>query len=142
MSMGKIGDELILGMENAVAHARGTKRAARETVVAVAIPARVDVAGIRRKLGLSQEAFARLVGARATMACASNRSAIGLILAACPAMAARETLILIQSTRTYHNSPPSSDTPVAIPHWCLAAVSQRFAGFMRLCRSNAWVALL
>jgi len=60
--MSKIGDELILGMENAVAHARGKKRAARETVVPVSIPDRVNVAGIRRKLGLSQEVFALRFG--------------------------------------------------------------------------------
>jgi putative transcriptional regulator len=56
-AMSKIGDELIQGMENAVAHARGRKHA-HETVVAVAIPNRVDVGRIRRKLGLSQERFA------------------------------------------------------------------------------------
>ena len=56
--MSQIGDELILGMENAVAHARGRKRAVRERVVQVAVPQRVDVARIRRKLGLSQERFA------------------------------------------------------------------------------------
>jgi putative transcriptional regulator len=52
----KVGDELIQGMENAVAHARGVKPAARET--AAAVPAEVNVAAIRRKLGLTQEAFA------------------------------------------------------------------------------------
>jgi putative transcriptional regulator len=60
--MSKIGDELILGMENAVAHVRGRKQAARETVVPVTIPATVDVAGIRKKLGLSQELFAMRFG--------------------------------------------------------------------------------
>jgi putative transcriptional regulator len=57
-----VGDELIEGMENAVAHAEGRKRARRETVVRVQIPDRVDVAGIRRKLGLSQAAFAARYG--------------------------------------------------------------------------------
>jgi putative transcriptional regulator len=56
--MSKIGDELVLGMENALAHVRGTKRAARETVVPVSIPEAVDVAGIRRRLGFTQEVFA------------------------------------------------------------------------------------
>jgi putative transcriptional regulator len=56
--MNKIGEDLILGMENAVAHARGRKRATRETVVPVAIPDTVDVARIRKRLGLSQELFA------------------------------------------------------------------------------------
>ncbi len=60
--MSDIGDELILGMENAVAHARGLKRAARETAVRVTIPDRVDVARIRRKLGMSQRQFAAQFG--------------------------------------------------------------------------------
>jgi putative transcriptional regulator len=60
--MSKIGDELILGMENAVAHARGLKGAARETVIPVTIPDKVDVARIRKKLGLTQEAFALRFG--------------------------------------------------------------------------------
>jgi putative transcriptional regulator len=60
--MSKVGEELILGMENAVAHARGQKRAARETVVPVIIPATVDVAGIRKRLGFSQEIFAMRFG--------------------------------------------------------------------------------
>jgi putative transcriptional regulator len=57
-----VGSELIQGMENAVAHARGKKRASRETVVAVRIPARVNVGRIRRKLGLSQAVFAARFG--------------------------------------------------------------------------------
>ena len=57
-----IGDELIVGMENAVAHARGEKPGARETAVRVIIPAQVDVASIRRKLGLTQERFAEQFG--------------------------------------------------------------------------------
>jgi putative transcriptional regulator len=60
--MGDIGDELIRGMKNALAHARGRKRATRETVVAVSVPKRVDVARIRRKLRMSQEAFALRYG--------------------------------------------------------------------------------
>lgn len=60
--MRKIGEELILGMENAVAHARGQKRASRETVVPVTIPPTVDVAGIRKRLGFSQEIFALRFG--------------------------------------------------------------------------------
>jgi len=60
--MSKIGNELIEGMENAVAHARGLKPASRETIVRVSIPETVDVADIRGKLGLSQEAFARRFG--------------------------------------------------------------------------------
>jgi putative transcriptional regulator len=60
--MSDIGDDLIRGMENALAHARGKKRAARKTVVAVLIPKRVDVARIRRKLHMSQESFAKRYG--------------------------------------------------------------------------------
>lgn len=60
--MTKIGDELIEGMENALAHARGRGRAARETVIRVRIPDRVDVARIRRRLGLTQQAFALRFG--------------------------------------------------------------------------------
>lgn len=58
--MTKVGDDLILGMENALAHARGRKKAARETVVA--IPETVDVGAIRRKLSLSQSEFAVCFG--------------------------------------------------------------------------------
>jgi len=57
-----IGDELIQGMENAVAHVEGRKRAKRETVVAVRIPERVDVRAIRQKLGLTQQEFAARFG--------------------------------------------------------------------------------
>ena len=54
------GNDLIKGMRNALAHARGTKAAARETTVTV--PAKVNVAAIRRKVGLSQQAFALRFG--------------------------------------------------------------------------------
>jgi putative transcriptional regulator len=60
--MSNVGDELVRGMKNALAHARGRKRATRETVVAVSVPKRVDVARIRRKLRMSQEAFALRYG--------------------------------------------------------------------------------
>ena len=60
--MTNLGDELISGMENAVAHARGLTKADRETVVPVSIPDKVDVARIREKLGLTQEAFALRFG--------------------------------------------------------------------------------
>lgn len=60
--MRNVGDDLIKGMENAIAHARGTKRAQRETEVAVAIPEHVDVASIRRKLHMSQAQFALRYG--------------------------------------------------------------------------------
>lgn len=57
--MNDVGDEPI--PENVIAQARGKKRAGRETV-AVSIPERVDVAGIRRKLNMSQEVFALRYG--------------------------------------------------------------------------------
>lgn len=60
--MTKVGDELIQGMENAVAHARGRKRIARKTVVAVTVPDAVDVRRIRRKLRMTQEEFALRYG--------------------------------------------------------------------------------
>jgi hypothetical protein len=58
--MSDIGDDLIRGMENAPAHARGKKRAARETLVAILISKRVAVAPIRRKLPISQDSFEAL----------------------------------------------------------------------------------
>jgi putative transcriptional regulator len=57
-----IGSELIAGMENALAHARGRKRAARESVIRVRVPERIDVAALRRRLGMSQAAFAARFG--------------------------------------------------------------------------------
>jgi putative transcriptional regulator len=60
--MRNVGDDLIKGMENALADVRGTKRAARETTVAVAIPERIDVAAIRQKLRMTQAQFALRYG--------------------------------------------------------------------------------
>ena len=57
-----IGSELIVGMENALAHARGRKRAARETLIRVRVPENIDVAALRRRLGMSQAAFAARFG--------------------------------------------------------------------------------
>jgi putative transcriptional regulator len=57
-----VGSELIRGMENALAHARGRKRATRETTIAVRVPKQIDVGRIRRKLGMSQAAFAARFG--------------------------------------------------------------------------------
>lgn len=57
-----IGSELIAGMENALAHARGRKRAARETVVRAHVPEQIDVAALRRRLGMSQAVFAARFG--------------------------------------------------------------------------------
>jgi putative transcriptional regulator len=60
--MSKFGDDLILGMENALAYARSEKPAARETVVPVTVPDTVDVRAIRRKLGCTQADFALRFG--------------------------------------------------------------------------------
>ncbi len=57
-----VGSELILGMENSVAHARGRKRAARMTTIRVHVPSKINVGAIRRKLGMSQAAFAACFG--------------------------------------------------------------------------------
>ena len=57
-----IGSELIAGMENALAHARGRKRAARESNIRVRVPKRIDVAALRRRLGMTQAAFAARFG--------------------------------------------------------------------------------
>jgi putative transcriptional regulator len=57
-----VGSELIQGMENAVAHARGRKRAARTTTIRVNVPPKINVGAIRRRLGMSQAAFAARFG--------------------------------------------------------------------------------
>ncbi|MGH7014820.1 MAG: helix-turn-helix domain-containing protein [Stellaceae bacterium] len=57
-----VGAELIHGMRNAVAHARGIKAAARETVVRVHVPDKIDVYRIRTRLGMSQATFAARFG--------------------------------------------------------------------------------
>lgn len=57
-----VGADLIKGMGNAVAYARGLKAARRETVVKVEVPDLVDVRAIRGKLGMSQAAFAACFG--------------------------------------------------------------------------------
>ena len=50
---------LIAGLEEAAAHARGDVQLAERVVE---VPAHVDVADVRRRLGLSQAAFARTFG--------------------------------------------------------------------------------
>lgn len=57
-----VGAELIQGMRNAVAHARGLQAARRETVVRVHVPDKVDVRRIRTGLGMSQATFAARFG--------------------------------------------------------------------------------
>jgi putative transcriptional regulator len=54
------GAKIISGLEDALAHARGQSSRAR--VSEVAVPKQMDVAGIRRNLGMSQEEFALCFG--------------------------------------------------------------------------------
>ena len=54
-----LGDELIQSMQEALAHARGVKVAARVTKVE---KPRVQVKRIRRKVGLTQATFATVLG--------------------------------------------------------------------------------
>jgi putative transcriptional regulator len=60
MSGQTLGQELIEAMEEVVAHQKGSKKL-KERVVKVA-PKSVDVAAIRRRLGLSQHDFAHRFG--------------------------------------------------------------------------------
>lgn len=53
------GRRMIAGLRDAVAHAQGRARLAEYTVV---VPERVNVARVRRALGLSQRAFAKRFG--------------------------------------------------------------------------------
>lgn len=55
--MSKFGDTLIAAMQEAVAHAGGA-----DTGANVHIPAEIDVKAIRKRLGLTQPAFASLFG--------------------------------------------------------------------------------
>ncbi len=57
--MSKLGDELIRSMQEAVAITRGE---ADPKSYRVHIPARIDVKAIRRRLGLTQAAFAERFG--------------------------------------------------------------------------------
>lgn len=56
--MSEIGNDLIEGMENAVAYAEGTKD------LPAHIPAQIDVKGIRKKTGLTQAEFSVQFGFR------------------------------------------------------------------------------
>ena len=55
-----IADEIIQGLENAVAYARGESVATRVTVVQV--PDEIDVKAVRQARGLTQEQFAARYG--------------------------------------------------------------------------------
>lgn len=60
--MSDFGRELIEGLEEAVAHARGKKTGLRETTIMVEVPDRIDVAAIRKRMGLSRPKFAARFG--------------------------------------------------------------------------------
>jgi len=57
--MSKVGQSILKGAEEALAIAQGT---AKQGTYRVHVPATVDVRAIRRKLGLSQSAFAARFG--------------------------------------------------------------------------------
>lgn len=57
--MGKAGDSIRRGLEEALAYARGE---ADESRYRVHVPARIDVRAIRTRLGLTQEEFAGRFG--------------------------------------------------------------------------------
>jgi putative transcriptional regulator len=58
-----VGRRMIAGLKEAVAHARGEITLPSYTVE---VPDRVDVVAVRRRLGLSQAAFARAFGLELT----------------------------------------------------------------------------
>jgi len=58
----KAFDEIMAGLEDAIAYAKGNRRRGRAHVVEV--PA-IDVRAARRKLGMSQDRFARSFGVSA-----------------------------------------------------------------------------
>ena len=55
-----LGGEIIVGLENAVRYAKGSKAGTVEHRVEV--PTRVDVRSVRAKLGMSQQRFAERFG--------------------------------------------------------------------------------
>ncbi len=58
--MSEVADSIRRGLEDALAYARGDKSRGRATVVRV--PKQVDVKAVRKRLGLSQAAFAARFG--------------------------------------------------------------------------------
>lgn len=60
--MTEFGDMLLEGLAEAVEHAKGKKTGARERVVMVDVPDRIDVRAIRKALGLNRPAFAARFG--------------------------------------------------------------------------------
>ena len=59
-AMSKIGEGVLKGARQALAHAKGANNSVRATKVRV--PRRIDVAKVRRKLNLSQKDFAAFSG--------------------------------------------------------------------------------
>jgi len=57
---GSVGSEIIQGLQNAIAYAKGQNRKVRVHVVRV--PGPVDVRKVRRRLGMSQGEFAAQFG--------------------------------------------------------------------------------
>ncbi len=58
--MSEVGESILRGARDAIAYARGDKSRGRATVVHV--PKQVDVKAVRKRLGLSQAAFAARFG--------------------------------------------------------------------------------
>ena len=58
--MSEVGESILRGARNALAYARGEKSRSRATVVHV--PKQIDVKAVRKRLGLSQAAFAARFG--------------------------------------------------------------------------------
>ncbi|HWK45014.1 MAG TPA: transcriptional regulator [Stellaceae bacterium] len=60
--MNDFGSMLLEGLSEAVEHAKGRRTNARERVVMVRVPAQIDVAAIRQRLGMNRPAFAARFG--------------------------------------------------------------------------------
>ncbi len=58
--MSEVGESILRGARDALAYARGDKSRGRATVVHV--PKQIDVKAVRKRLGLSQAAFAARFG--------------------------------------------------------------------------------
>ena len=58
--MSEVGESILRGARDALAYARGDKSRGRATVVHV--PKQIDVKAVRKRLGLSQVAFAARFG--------------------------------------------------------------------------------
>ena len=58
--MSEVGDRILSGLEDALAFSRGER--GKRRVHRVVAPRRVDVKAIRRRLGMTQDEFARTFG--------------------------------------------------------------------------------